>query len=63
MYPTLPFHAIRTLSLISALIVSGILIFFCYQLKVDGYKLPWTFLIVSSVYRKEPSERVYAHTA
>lgn len=45
-YPFLPFHAIRTLSLISSAIVSAILIYFCYHLKNDKYKIPWTFLIV-----------------
>jgi len=42
------FHLIRAIAFISQTIVSGILIFFCIQLKKDGFKLPWTFIIVST---------------
>ncbi|OQV00556.1 hypothetical protein CLAIMM_06036 [Cladophialophora immunda] len=45
-YPPLAFHIIRTIAFISASIVSGILIYFCMQLRHDGFKLPWTFIIV-----------------
>ncbi|EXJ76328.1 uncharacterized protein A1O5_00836 [Cladophialophora psammophila CBS 110553] len=45
-YPRLAFHIIRTIAFISASIVSGILIYFCIQLRQDGFKLPWTFIIV-----------------
>ncbi|KIX03788.1 uncharacterized protein Z518_07341 [Rhinocladiella mackenziei CBS 650.93] len=45
-YPRLPFHIIRAIAFISGSIVSGILIFFCVQLRHDGFKLPWTFIIV-----------------
>ena len=45
-YPPLPYHSIRALTFISASIVSAILIYFCYHLKHDNFKLPWTFLIV-----------------
>ena len=34
------------MSFASASIISAILIYFCYQLKHDEFKLPWTFLIV-----------------
>ena len=45
-YPPLAFHLIRTFSLVSSLIVSGILLYFCYHLRHDHYKIPWTFLVV-----------------
>ncbi|KIW62972.1 hypothetical protein PV04_09856 [Phialophora macrospora] len=45
-YPRLAFHIVRTIAFISASIVSGILIYFCIQLRHDGFKLPWTFIIV-----------------
>ncbi|ETI19338.1 hypothetical protein G647_09170 [Cladophialophora carrionii CBS 160.54] len=45
-YPRLAFHIVRTIAFISATIVSGILIYFCVQLRHDGFKLPWTFIIV-----------------
>lgn len=45
-YPPLPYHSIRAITFVSSSIVSGILIYFCYQLKHDSFKLPWTFLIV-----------------
>ncbi|EXJ53891.1 hypothetical protein A1O7_09227 [Cladophialophora yegresii CBS 114405] len=45
-YPRLAFHLVRAIALISASIVSGILIYFCVQLRHDGFKLPWTFIIV-----------------
>lgn len=47
-YSAKTFHGVRTILAISALIVTGILIFFCVALKNDGYKIPWTFLIVGS---------------
>lgn len=45
-YPFLAFHLIRTCSLVCSTIVSGILLYFCYWLKHDNYKIPWTFLVV-----------------
>lgn len=47
-YPPLAFHAIRTCSLVSSLVVSAILSFFVYHLKHDNFKIPWTLLVVSS---------------
>lgn len=47
-YPPVPFHSIRAFSLISSLIVAAIMFFFMYHLRNDGFKLPWTFLVVSS---------------
>jgi hypothetical protein len=45
-YPFLAFHLIRACSLVCSIIVSGILLYFCYWLKHDNYKIPWTFLVV-----------------
>lgn len=45
-YAPLPFHTIRALALTSTIIVSAILGYFCFQLKNDGFKLPWTLLVV-----------------
>jgi len=45
-YTPLQFHSIRAISAISSIIVSGILLFFCIELKNEGYNIPWTFLIV-----------------
>ena len=46
-YPFLAFHFIRACSLVCSIIVSAILLYFCYWLKHDNYKIPWTFLVVS----------------
>ncbi|KAL2422016.1 hypothetical protein ABEF95_006367 [Exophiala dermatitidis] len=45
-YPKASFHIIRGIAFVCASIVSGILIYFCIQLRHDGFKLPWTFIIV-----------------
>jgi hypothetical protein len=45
-YPFLAFHLIRACSLVCSTIVLGILLYFCYWLKHDNYKIPWTFLVV-----------------
>jgi hypothetical protein len=55
-YPFLAFHLVRTCSLVCSIIVSGILLYFCYWLKHDNYKIPWTFLVVCQI----PSQPVYA---
>lgn len=48
-YSPFSFHAVRTISALSSVVVSGILVFFCIELKNEGYKIPWTFLIVSGL--------------
>ncbi|KAK5321261.1 hypothetical protein LTR93_006504 [Exophiala xenobiotica] len=45
-YPRLAFHIIRAIAFISAAIVAGILTYFCIQLNHDGFKLPWTFVLI-----------------
>ncbi|EAW06487.1 uncharacterized protein ACLA_081770 [Aspergillus clavatus NRRL 1] len=46
LYPPVPFHTIRTIALLSSVIVGIILAVFIYHLKSGGYKLPWTFLVL-----------------
>ncbi|KAK1146315.1 hypothetical protein N8T08_003102 [Aspergillus melleus] len=50
-YPALPFHFIRGLNLLSALLVAIILAVFTSNLSKNNYKLPWAFLVllISSV--------------
>ena len=57
-YAPLPFHTIRALALTSTIIVFSILGYFCFQLKNDGFKLPWTLLVVCPT-----SLSVLAHVA
>ncbi|CAI7635138.1 unnamed protein product [Penicillium glandicola] len=45
-YPPLPFHVIRFLVLLSSLVVGVILGIFTYHLHADGYKLPYSFLVL-----------------
>ena len=45
-YNAKSFHGVRVILAICAIIVGSILGFFCVALKNDGYKIPWTFLIV-----------------
>ncbi|EDU49668.1 conserved hypothetical protein [Pyrenophora tritici-repentis Pt-1C-BFP] len=48
-YPSLPFHSIRTCQLLSATVVSGILLYFLRELARDEYHLPWTFILLMTV--------------
>ncbi|THC90600.1 hypothetical protein EYZ11_009932 [Aspergillus tanneri] len=45
-YPPVPFHIIRGLNLLSALVVASILAVFISNLSKDHYKLPWAFLVL-----------------
>lgn len=45
-YTAKTFHGVRTISAISSMVVTGILVYFCIALKNEGYRIPWTFLIV-----------------
>lgn len=47
-YSPLPFHIIRTIFFFSSAVVGAILSVFIYHLHKDGYKLPFTFLVVSN---------------
>ncbi|KAF4240413.1 hypothetical protein CNMCM8980_001306 [Aspergillus fumigatiaffinis] len=46
LYPPVPFHTIRAISLLSSVIVGIILAVFISHLKSGGYKLPWAFLLL-----------------
>ncbi|KAJ5825625.1 hypothetical protein N7474_002763 [Penicillium riverlandense] len=50
-YSPLPFHLIHTIFFFSSAVVGAILSVFIYHLHKDGYKLPFTFLVllVSSI--------------
>ncbi|KAF1993428.1 hypothetical protein P154DRAFT_549564 [Amniculicola lignicola CBS 123094] len=48
-YPALPFHILRTAQVVSSIIVGSIMSYFLYQLRQDGYRLPWTFILLLSV--------------
>lgn len=45
-YPFLPFHLARSAQLISSLVVAGIISYFLYELAHNGYRLPWTFMLL-----------------
>ncbi|KGO69190.1 hypothetical protein PITC_096030 [Penicillium italicum] len=45
-YPPLPFHLIRFLIFLSSSVVGVILAVFTYHLHADGYKLPYSFLVL-----------------
>ncbi|KAJ5105652.1 hypothetical protein NUU61_002999 [Penicillium alfredii] len=45
-YPTTPFHIIRTVALLSSVVVGIILAVFIYHLRKDGYKFPYSFLVL-----------------
>ncbi|KAL2217536.1 hypothetical protein M432DRAFT_443595 [Thermoascus aurantiacus ATCC 26904] len=47
-YPPGAFHAIRASALISSVIVASIMLYFMYHLRHDGFKLPWTFLVLTA---------------
>lgn len=48
-YPPLPFYLIRSFVFISALVVGVILAVFIYHLHADGFKLPYSFLVVRTL--------------
>ncbi|EKV16313.1 hypothetical protein PDIG_08440 [Penicillium digitatum PHI26] len=54
-YPPLPFHFIRFLISLSSIVVGVILAVFTYHLHADGYKLPYSFLVVSQHQNNTPS--------
>jgi len=45
-YSPLPFHAVRFTSCLFSLALGGVLAYFFINLKNDGFKLPWTLLII-----------------
>ena len=49
-YPPLAFHLLRLAQLVSTLIVSSVLVFFCHHLHVEKIYLPWTFIVVRTTF-------------
>ncbi|KAI6855847.1 hypothetical protein KC343_g4809 [Hortaea werneckii] len=43
-YPRLPFHAIRSIQLLSSIVVGGIMCYFIWHLTHDHWATPWTFI-------------------
>lgn len=43
------FHTLRTLQLLSSMVVAGIMLFFIYHLTHDHWATPWTFVVVSMI--------------
>lgn len=48
-YPPLPFHLLRFGQLLSTIVVSSVLIFFCHHLLAEGIRVPWTFIVLLTV--------------
>lgn len=47
-YPRVPFHATRSVQLLSSIIVSSIMFYFLRELARDNFRLPWTFILVTA---------------
>ncbi|EME49564.1 hypothetical protein DOTSEDRAFT_49802 [Dothistroma septosporum NZE10] len=47
-YPHVPFHSIRSLQLLSSIIVGGIMSYFIWHLTHDHWQTPWTFVLLTS---------------
>lgn len=47
-YPRLLFHGIRTVQLISSLVVGAIMSYFIWHLTHDHWSTPWTFLLLTA---------------
>ncbi|KAJ5129562.1 uncharacterized protein N7515_005601 [Penicillium bovifimosum] len=45
-YPPIPFHTIRFLIFLSSIVTGVILAVFTYHLHTDGYKLPYSFIVL-----------------
>ena len=45
-YTPLSFHGVRIISLLFNVIIGGLLAYFLVHLRSDGFKLPWTLLVV-----------------
>ncbi|KAH8601064.1 hypothetical protein B0O99DRAFT_503176 [Bisporella sp. PMI_857] len=48
-YPRIPFHVFRAGQLLSSIVVSGIMVYFMYYLRMENYAIPWTFIVLLSV--------------
>lgn len=54
-YPKFLFHGVRTVQLISSIIVGGVMSYFMYHLTQDHWQTPWTFIWV----RETPQHHSY----
>lgn len=43
------FHGLRSAQLIASIIVSGIMCYFMYYLRLEHFSIPWTFIILLSI--------------
>lgn len=48
-YPRFLFHGLRSAQLIAAVIVSGIIAYFIYYLRMEKIPIPWTFIVLFAV--------------
>lgn len=48
-YPSFLFHSIRLAQAVSSIIVTSILGYFIYHLRLSYYEVPWTFILLISV--------------
>lgn len=46
LYSPLPFHIFRLAQLLSASIVSCVVVYFVHFLRIEHYAIPWTFILV-----------------
>lgn len=48
-YPRFLFHGLRSAQLIAAIVVSGIMAYFMYYLRLEHFAIPWTFILLLAV--------------
>jgi hypothetical protein len=46
-------YVVKVLNLISSVVVAAIMAFFTYHLQREGFRLPWTFIVVSGYMRSD----------
>ncbi|PSS20633.1 hypothetical protein M430DRAFT_50282 [Amorphotheca resinae ATCC 22711] len=48
-YPRFLFHGLRSAQLLSSIVVSGIMCYFMYYLRLEHFPIPWTFIILLTI--------------
>jgi len=48
-YPRFLFHGLRTAQLLASIVVSGIMAYFIYYLRLEHFAVPWTFIVLMAV--------------
>ncbi|KUJ17989.1 uncharacterized protein LY89DRAFT_696449 [Mollisia scopiformis] len=48
-YPRFLFHGLRTAQLLASIVVSGIMAYFIYYLRMEHFAIPWTFIVLIAV--------------